>query len=107
MVQAEEANDNTREVQARKVQDYDHCEKTGDFFLTPPNKHEGGARRLSFICPCGCGELAGIRVRDDGHNIDGAWGWDKNEDQPTCTPSIRIDGEHWHGHLTAGVFVPC
>ena len=98
-------------VKANRVADYDACKKPGDFFLTAPNHAEGGARRLSFLCPCGCGDLAGIRIRDDGQQTSAVWGWDRNEDSPTCTPSIRIGngqgGDHWHGYLTNGEFVSC
>ena len=95
-------------VKANHVADFDACKAPGDFFLTAPNSAENGMRRLSFLCPCGCGSLAGIRVRDDGQNIDGAWGWDRNEDVPTCAPSIQIFGGcNWHGYLKAGVFESC
>lgn len=94
-------------ITARKVGGFSEAKQPGDFFITAPNVHEGGARRLSFLCPCGCGDLAGIRIRDDGQQMDGAWAWDGNEEQPTCTPSILINKGHWHGYLTAGVFVEC
>jgi hypothetical protein len=60
--------------------------------------------------------LAGIKVRDDGKMLDGAWAWDRNEEKPTCAPSINIMGDrnddgtvpsHWHGYLTNGVFRSC
>lgn len=93
------------DVPARRVANFDACEKAGDFYITPPNPAEGGMRRISFICPCGCGSLGGVRVRDDGVKEDGAWGWNRDEDKPTITPSIQfIGGCGWHGHLTAGVF---
>lgn len=96
------------EVTARKVADFDHCEKPGDFYITEPNPHEGGMRRLSFLCPCGCGDLCGIRIRDDGQNVGGAWGWNKDAGKPTTTPSIAIGpNNHWHGYLTDGVFKAC
>ena len=94
-------------VAATRVAGFDHAKNPGDFYLTPPNEHEGGCRHLSFLCPCGCGALAGIRVRDDGENRDGAWAWNRDEEKPTCTPSIDIKPGHWHGHLTAGEFVSC
>ena len=56
------------------------------------------------ICPCGCGIYAGIRIRDDGTSDHYAWTWDRNEEKPTCTPSILINDNHWHGYLTEGVF---
>lgn len=95
------------DVQAHKVDDYQACKNPGDFFLTPPNEHEGGARRLSFLCPCGCGTLAGIRVNDQGTQENHCWAWDRNEESPTCTPSILIDHGHWHGYLTGGIFKSC
>ena len=114
-------------VPAQRVSGFDEAKQPGDFWITPPNSAEGGARRLTFLCPCGCGTLAGIKVRDDGAKQEGAWGWDRNETAPTTDPSINVmeqkkdgagvglrnpDGSpamesHWHGHLVAGVFKPC
>lgn len=102
------------ETIARRVADYQALEKPGDFFITEPNEHERGMRRLSFWCSCGkCVDkftgLAGITIRDDGQQVDGSWGWNKNWDKPTCTPSIGIGvgNDHWHGHLIDGVFKSC
>lgn len=95
------------ECKAKKVDGFDSCNNPGDFYITEPNNHDGGCRRLSFRCPCGCGDLCGIRIRDDGTNRDGSWGWNKNEELPTTTPSIDINHGHWHGYLTDGVFVQC
>ncbi len=98
-------------VPARKVDNFDSCSRPGDFFLTASDPEKGGCRRLSFLCPCGCGDLCGVRIRDDGQQSTAVWGWDQNEQQPTLTPSIRIGGaggaEHWHGYLTKGVFTSC
>lgn len=101
-----------KETTANRVANFGECSNPGDFYITEPSDHDFGARRLSFLCPCGCGDLCGIRIRDDGQNIDGAWGWNKDVDKPTTTPSIRISGktpseEHWHGYLTDGVFKQC
>ena len=60
-------------VVAHKVGCFSETKQPGDFFITEPNPHGGNARRLSFLCPCGCGDLCGIRIRDDGQQIDGAW----------------------------------
>jgi hypothetical protein len=96
------------EVKANKVADFESCLNPGDFFITPPNPHEGGDRRLSFICPCGkCGALCGIRIRDDGQRVNGAWGWNRDEEKPTLAPSININNEHWHGYLINGIFRLC
>ncbi len=94
-------------VKANRVAGFDECKQPGDFYITAPNEHEGGMRRLSFRCPCGCGDLCVIRIREDGQHDAQAWGWDKNEDCPTTTPSINISGGHWHGYLRAGVFESC
>lgn len=98
-------------VKANRVPDFDACKNPGDFFITASDAVDSGARRLSFLCPCGCGDLCGIRIREDGQHANACWGWDRNEDQPTCTPSIRIGGsqgsEHWHGYLTKGEFISC
>jgi hypothetical protein len=98
-------------MKANRVSDFDGCKNPGDYFLTDPNPLENNSRRLSFLCPCGCGDLCGIRVRNDGQQVDGNWGWNGNPDKPTTTPSIDIKdgkgGSHWHGYLTNGEFVPC
>ncbi len=88
-----------------KVADYEACKNEGDWFLTPPDA--GGQRRLSFLCPCGCGTLAGVRVNQDGTQANGAWEWNMDEETPTCKPSININNGHWHGYLTDGVFKAC
>jgi Family of unknown function (DUF6527) len=95
-------------IQKMKVKNFDECKNTGDWYFTdadadPSRPH----RRLSFLCPCGCGMLAGIRVRNDGANDGQAWGWNKDEDNPTCEPSININDNHWHGYLTNGIFKSC
>ena len=94
----------SNEVTARRVADYDACEHPGDFFLTTPDAE--GVRRLSFLCPCGCCSLCGIRIKT-GEKTAAAWQWDGNEDKPTTTPSININRGHWHGYLTSGVFRSC
>lgn len=95
------------EVKANRVADFDACKNPGDFFITSPDQNDKNRRRLSFLCPCGCGALAGVRVRDDGQEVDGAWGWNRDEDRPSTTPSILIMPDHWHGYLTDGVFKSC
>ena len=94
-------------IPARRVEDFYHAVAPGDYFLTPPD--EQGNRRLSFICPCGEGHLAGIAVGPQPVSASPAgpvWSWDGNEDCPTVTPSINVIG-CWHGFLTAGVFQGC
>ena len=95
------------DVSAKRVADFNACVSPGDFYITEPNPHEGNTRRLSFLCPCGCGDLCGIRIRGDLKNEGGAWGWNGNFDKPTTTPSIAVNGNHWHGFLTDGVFKSC
>ena len=91
------------EVQAHRVADYSECRYPGNFFLSPPSAD--GIRRLSFLCPCGCGMLCGINVGPaDGAKV---WAWNGDEEKPTATPSININMGHWHGYLTDGVFKSC
>jgi len=51
---------------------------------------EGG--RLLFWCP-GCDEAHQIRVREDGQNTGGAWGFNGNYDRPTFSPSVKVSGK--------------
>lgn len=56
---------------------------------------------LWFSCPCGCGDLRPIPLSGNGWTLT-------EESSPTVTPSIftRISAEpHWHGFLTAGIWV--
>ena len=107
-------------VTARRVADFEHTEKPGDFFITPSPEEGDGVRRLTFRCPCGCNTVGGIRILhapyDDDTKKKRCWGWDGNEEQPTTEPSIAImdrrqdDGSvpvHWHGYLKQGVFKSC
>lgn len=94
-------------IKAKLVSGFGECNEPGEFFLTEPNAAEGGARRLSFRCPCGCGDLCGIRINDDGSQNNYAWAWDQNKTEPTVSPSIDIDHGHWHGYLKKGIFESC
>lgn len=51
---------------------------------------EGGY--TMFKCP-GCNEAHGLRVREDGQNIGGAWGFNGDCDQPTFSPSVLVRGK--------------
>jgi hypothetical protein len=97
---------------ARHVADFDACKQAGDYFFTPSNQN--GERVLHFLCPCGCGVLAGIKIREDRLQTNNAWAWNGNEEKPTAHPSILIatglpttDNGHWHGYLTDGEFRSC
>lgn len=69
---------------------------------------QGQDRRIAallFVCPCGCGNLSAVTVRQ---GFDGGkhWKWNGNVHKPTLTPSIQQTGPcKWHGFLTDGVFV--
>ncbi len=89
-----------------KVNNFDECKQTGDWYFTDASA-ESHYRRLSFLCPCGCGMLAGVRVRADGQNDGVSWGWNQSEEKPTTSPSIDINSGHWHGYLVNGVFQKC
>ena len=97
------------EVIANRRTCYGDSEAPGDFYWIPAEDPS----RMSFICPCGCGDLCGVNVKPIeqlGHVIP-PWQWNGDMDKPTLTPSIRIGGnngtEHWHGYLTNGVFKSC
>jgi hypothetical protein len=79
------------------VSDLERC-RVGAFCWRPSDK--AGARVLLVIAP-----LVGL-VRlpvNDG----GTWTWDRNEDRPTITPSIRVGqgDRQWHGSISAGNLV--
>lgn len=94
------------DVQANRVSGFDGATNPGDFWWTGDP-----AVRLSFLCPCGCGDVGGVAVAPDPNDRGGnhpVWKWDGNLDQPTLTPSIQFTtGCRWHGYLTAGVFRSC
>lgn len=97
-----------------RVDGFDNCKKIGDFFWA--------GDRLSFICPCGCGHLAGIAVGGN-PQVRPVWAWNGDREKPTCTPSIRImpdtlSPNHplasdyvpcrgWHGYMTDGELRSC
>jgi hypothetical protein len=88
------------DVPFRRVNAYEDLQKPGDGYwdAVPPT-------RLHFLCPCGCGSLAGITVSGEY-----PWQWNGDLEKPTATPSILINkdsGCAWHGHLTDGVFKSC
>lgn len=54
---------------------------------------------IDFVCPCGCGQLSTIPIKDD---------WNGDLERPTLIPSIlRKSGCGWHGFLTNGIFMEC
>lgn len=62
---------------------------------------------IVYACPCGCGQLISLPIAT-GPKQDRYWSWDGNRESPTLQPSIRrLDGCHFHGFLTAGVWTFC
>lgn len=94
-------------VIAKRVKNFEECKEAGNYWITSSKGNDGGRRRIQFLCPCGCGILCGITVRDDLQQMTNCWGWDGNLDSPTVTPSININDGHWHGYLINGIFCPC
>lgn len=93
-------------VPAVPVEDFDALYGTpGAFSITDA----GDA--ILFTCPCGCDD----RFRLPVYPAAGAlptqgkgWAWDGHRQAPTLAPSIRqMAGCKWHGHLQAGLFIPC
>lgn len=81
-----------------------------DFSGTVPGKffiNEAGTY-IFYTCPCGCGRPHQLPIGAEKPVARPSWGWDGNRDTPTLAPSIRdLSGCKWHGHLQAGVFIPC
>ena len=96
------------DVRFNRVACYEELREPGDGFWTGSEQPNVSPGRLMFLCPCGCGSIAGIRVAGEYR-----WEWNGDLDKPTATPSIRIAGgrgggaECWHGYLTDGVFKSC
>lgn len=95
-----------RAVVAMRVDRIDAHAVAGNFKISGSD----GYARILYICPCGCGNWKDLAIFAHGTPKPPivAWRWDGNCDAPTLDPSIR-DLSHckWHGHLTAGAFVPC
>jgi hypothetical protein len=69
------------------------------------NGTDGAVAGLTFVCPCGCGNVGHVPVREGygGH----VWKWNGDRKEPTLTPSIqRTSGCKWHGFLNDGLFTP-
>jgi hypothetical protein len=92
------------DVAGKRVANYEEANATpGAFWWTgEPPKH------LSFVCPCGCGNIGGVAVGVDPLDRNGnhpVWEWNGDLDKPTVMPSIEfLTGCRWHGFLNAGVF---
>lgn len=89
-------------VKANRVHRFEDLKAPGDF-LWSGRPGSLACEHLTFVCPCGCGAMPGVVVIGPK-----AWAWDRNEDSPTITPSIRrLEGCEWHGYLTDGEFREC
>jgi len=94
------------DIRAKRVTGFDEAKSPGEFWWSgdPP-------KRLTFVCPSGCGSIGGVMVAKDMADRDGkhpVWGWNGDLDRPTVTPSIQfLSGCKWHGFLTDGVFRSC
>lgn len=70
------------------------------------NGTDGKTVSLAFACPCGCGNVGMLPVRDGFSRPK--WNWDGSLDAPTLTPSVlRLTPCAWHGHLIKGVWTRC
>lgn len=47
-----------------------------------------------FWCP-GCKEAHAVRIREDGQNVGGAWGFNGDYDRPTFSPSVLVRSGHF------------
>ncbi len=76
------------------------------------NPHEHNQRYIVLRLPCPNHPLAILPVHRPGEVPVGGkhayWQWNGNEDTPTLSPSILHHSvPSWHGHVDAGVMVPC
>jgi len=84
---------------ASHVHGYDQCTFPGAYYFGD------GHRFIIFRCPCGCGQVLNLPIKNAGESGPG-WEWNGHEEQPTLTPSIRrMDGCEWHGFLTNGEWI--
>lgn len=96
------------EVKAFIAEHHDELSRPGAVrFFDVEQHHEAGFR---FGCPCGCGLIGSVYVKDVG---DGGPVWNVIKPFPDATmvPSIGFygqnstkDGHHWHGWLNNGFF---
>ena len=93
-------------IKANRKRGFDELSEPGDFMWSLGFSDSKPSRML-FVCPCGCGDKAGIAVKPESGGGP-VWSFDGNLDSPTVTPSIRrIDNCQWHGYLTGGYFREC
>lgn len=92
----------TTPVVATLVDDIDHGRTApGSFeFYKSGDRYPAG---MIYCCPCGCGRTGALAFRPA---ESPSWEWDGNRDKPTLQPSVHHVG-HWHGRLTAGVWLSC
>lgn len=93
------------DVPFNRVEGFEQLKNPGDGYWYFATDNHAMPDRLTFLCPCGCGSVAGVRVAGE-H----AWRWNCDLDKPTTQPSILVnktDGCGWHGYLTDGVFKSC
>lgn len=64
---------------------------------------DGYPAGMLYCCPCGCGATGALAFRP---RQSPSWDWDGNLEKPTLQPSVHHPG-HWHGYLTAGVWISC
>jgi hypothetical protein len=93
----------TPPVPAIRVDDIDAVQATPGAFKYYVRARAEGPAGMIYGCPCGCGHTGALAFRPA---PSPSWHWDGNRDKPTLTPSVHHVG-HWHGYLTAGVWVSC
>lgn len=96
-------SENRESCDCRKVADYDHIERPGDFYFQPV-QGVAGENCLHVMLPGNVFIMIGVAVGPA--STPKVWGWDGNEERPTLEPSIHTVG-HWHGFLKAGRLVSC
>ena len=84
-----------------------HATITDSIRTAGPGAVKFNGDAILFRCPCGCGNLGQLPLRNRDSRRRPSWNWDGNRDRPTLTPSVNCTGFPcgWHGWLREGVWV--
>ena len=74
-----------------------------------PDPEFGDPWGIMFQCPCGCGNLGWLPVRNPENVTHPSWEWNGDKQRPTLNPSVYNTGMpcKWHGWLRSGEWVQC
>lgn len=68
----------------------------------------GDVCSLIHKCPCGCGDVASLRIGVEKPAESPSWKWNGNREKPTLEPSVYAKATcGYHGWLRDGVWETC